>query len=473
MRLVSALALALALGVSAQAGPHSPESLARLEAAHRAHPLDPALARALAKAQLATGLPDAALATIDRQIARAPAQSASLAQLRGRALYEIGELEAARAALREAIAHRGDDALAHFYLGLTESRLGNRAEAEQELARARELDPRLASRTPGRSRGGAALERAASRIAVFGATAFDYDTNVTLESQEGTTGLVDASSVRLGYQAGIAAQLVAREDAGVALSYRYDGTSPRDFPGFDQAAHAVALAAAYAPRPRWVVRIDGGASFERLGGDGYLDEENVALSVGRRDDSGGLWELVALSQRRDFADPPPLPSLERDGWRVGTGLRRARTFQLGAPARLTARLGYVRTLTEGSRDSFGFEPAYDSHAGTASVALRLALPFALRLDAQLGFTLEQFDAANVIDFLSDPSATVGDAERRRDRVVGARLALARPIGRWLELELYARETRHFSNVEYYDWERQIVGTTLRVFWQARNTRSMQ
>jgi Flp pilus assembly protein TadD len=474
MRLFSALMIALALGAAAQAGPRSPESLARLEAALREHPLDPALARALAKAQLDAGQPDAALATIAQQLARAPEQSGALAQLRGRALYAKGELRSARAALREAIAHRRRDALAHFYLGLTEQRLGDRVEAERELARARELDPELESRARAFALPApTALERAAARVAVFGATALDYDSNASLESEEGTTAGDDSSGLRIGYQGGIAAQLVASEDARVALSYRYDASDPRAVDGLDLASHGVALTSAYAPTPRWVVRLDGGAGFYRLDGERYLDDESVALSLGRRGDSGGLWELLALAERRDFADPPPLPSLARDGWRVGTSLRHALGFRWGVPARLTAQLGYARTSTDGSRDSFGFGPAYDSHAGFADVALRLALPFSFRLDAQVGFTLEQFDARNVIDFLSDPTATPTDAHRRRDRVVGAGLAVARPLGRWLELELHARETRHYSNVDFYDWERQIVGTTLRVFWQPRSARSMR
>jgi hypothetical protein len=65
----------------------------------------------------------------------------------------------------------------------------------------------------------------------------------------------------------------------------------------------------------------------------------------------------------------------------------------------------------------------------------------------------------VVQFLSE-----GDPgpERRRDTIVDVSLSLIRPLTSLIDLELRLRETRHVSNVDAYDWDRQIVGTYLRL-----------
>jgi len=62
----------------------------------------------------------------------------------GKARFQRGELEAARKAFERAAAARPTDALTHLFLALTLGREGLWERADAELARALELDPRLA-----------------------------------------------------------------------------------------------------------------------------------------------------------------------------------------------------------------------------------------------------------------------------------------------------------------------------------------
>jgi len=469
--LLRVLATALVLVASAALGDAdaaaAPSAIERLEAALRARPNDAALARALARAQLGAGLPDAALATLDDQSLRAPEQRAALAQLRGRVLYARGDLALARGALREAVAYRGTDALAYLYLGLTEHRLGARAAAAEALARAQQLDPRLAERVLAVTLAPASgWRRFGERISLSGQSALEYDTNATLEGDESTAAIPGGpSDGRLAFQGGISARVLERDEAALSLSYRFNENHDLEHEALDVQSHAASLSGALALAPRWQLRLESGAARLRLDGARYLQTASVASGFAWRSESRGTFELRGFGERRAYEDEAPLSSLERDGWRTGASLRHALGFRLGAPAQLATQLSYARTLTEGSRDDDGFGPAFDSHFSGIDTALRVALPRGLRADARLAFALEQFDERNVIDYLSGSSSTPDQAVRRRDHIVDASLGLARALGPWLELELRVRETRHFSNVTLYDWDRQIVGTTLRFHWQ--------
>ncbi|HEU4428206.1 MAG TPA: hypothetical protein VFT98_05600, partial [Myxococcota bacterium] len=354
------------------------------------------------------------------------------------------------------------NARAHLAAGIALRMAGRLPEAHAALARAQQLDPRLAERVRATALAPASgWRRIGERISLYGQSALEYDTNATLEGDESTSAIPGGpSDGRVGFQGGIRTSLLERDDAALSLGYRFDENHYLEHDALDVQSHAASLGAALAPAPRWLVRLESGAARLRLDGSPYLQMASVATALAWRSETRGTFELRSFGERRAYEDPPALPSLERDGWRTGASLRHVLGFRLGAPAQLATQLSYARMLTEGSRDLDGFGPAFDSHFSGIDTALRVGLPFELRADARLAFGLEQFDERNVIAFQSS-----GQLVRRRDHIVDASLGLARPLGQWLELELRVRETRHFSNVELYDWDRQIVGTTLRFYWQ--------
>jgi tetratricopeptide (TPR) repeat protein len=462
------VAASLALAITAAAQPSS-EEIERLEAAVAAHAGDAALTRALARAQLERGEVDASLKTLRSFAASHPERRAELALLLGRVLYTKGDLIAAKAALLQAVSHRSDDALAHFYLGLVQLRLGERESAARALQRAERLDPKLAerARSAARPQRRGAL-RALERIALLGRVGAEYDSNSTLEGDSDALALAgDRSDLRTSYQGALALELFRDSRAEAGAGYRFDRSLHADLDYLDVQSHAGWLSAGVALSPSWVARVEGGGAAHRLGGDPYLASANVGASFGFQRERWGLFELRTSGERRDYEATPALPSLERDGWRTGASLRHVRPIALWAPSVLSLQASYARTITEGERDLFGFGPAFESHFGGLDLALRAPLPLALILDARVGVARDSFDAVSLIDFLTDDGTGDPNPERRLDHVVDAQLALSRRIADWLDLELRVRETRHFSNVDLYDWDRLIVGTQLRLHWQGR------
>jgi tetratricopeptide (TPR) repeat protein len=462
-----ALAIGLALVCLASvASAEAPEDeLTTLTLAAADHPDDPALARALARTQLERGQAPAALVTLRSFSARHPEERASLAQLLGRSLYETGELAPAKLALQEAIAHRDSDALAHLYLGLTCARLGERETAALELRRAEALDPRLADsarRVAFQPRERSLAQRVRERLSLSGGSGLEYDTNATLEhdADQAVVG-GDQADGRLLYDVSLAARLVRTESSALTLGYRFGESRHEDLHDLDLQSHNVWLSGGHAFGPRRSLRVDLIGGTHRLDGEPYLETGLLGTAYAWESADGGAWRLSAQTERRAYEDVPALPSLERDAWRFGFGLEHARTLALWAPALLRAQLSYARMLTDGDRDVLGFGPAFDSHAGALDLALQAPLPMQIGLELRLALGLERFDAENVVDFLSDDGVGDPDPERRHDGLIEAGFGLARPLTRNLSVEARFRETRHFSNVDLYDWERQLVGTYLR------------
>jgi hypothetical protein len=459
--------LALACAVASAALASSPLELLRASAA--AHPEDGAVARALAAALLAEGQAEEALAGLSDHLARNPAQRAACAELLGRALLATGDAAGAKAALGEAIAHRASDASAHLYLGLAELRLGERDAAAQHLAQAQALDPSLTQRVRevAAARGGA-LQRLLARVSFSGGVGFEYDTNSTLEGDEDITALPgDSADGRVRYDAALGVTLLRGERAEIGAGYRIDQSQHFDLGELDVQSHAAFVGSTLALSPRTFARVEAGGALNRLDGQRHSQSASLATGFGWLSERRGALELKAFGERRAYDDEPALSSLERDGWRLGANLRHAFSSARPAPSQLVTQLGYARTLTEGRTDAFGLGAAFDAHLVSLDSAFRIALPAQLLLDARLGVAAERFDARNAVDFLSDDGVGDPSPDRRRDFAIDAGVTLTRPITRWLDAQLRIRETRRFSNVDVYDWDRQVVGTQLRLRWPTR------
>jgi tetratricopeptide (TPR) repeat protein len=463
MRLPATFGLLLGLlaACSASALPSDAE-LATLAEKCAEQPDDPALVRALARARLERGEVDAALAALRGFAARHPEAASALAQLVGRAHYANGDLPAARAALEQAIAHRDEDALAHFYLGLVLVRSGEREAAGRELERAAELDPSLASQARDAYELALAAEPSDPKRRIFfaGGSGLEYDTNPTLEGREPLTSLAsDEDDFRLASWAVVAAELIRTDEGALSASYRFDETRHDDLEELDLESHSAGLGGVAPLGRRTFVRLDGAATLYRLDHSGYLKTVNVSPGLGLALENHGLLQLRALADKRDYQEEPSLSSLERDGWRLGGVLQHSVPVELWAPGTLTTQLLYARMLTDAETDPLGFESAFDSHWVSLDAGLRVPVGLGIRLESRLLVGYERFDEPNVVEFLSegDPSP-----DRRRDTVIDASLSLIRPLTSLVDLELRLRETRHVSNVDAYDWDRQVVGTYLRL-----------
>ena len=458
-----ALLCLLLVGLSAPAARALPseDDLARLSAELALHPDDPALARALARAQLERGDADAAIATLRAFANGHPQDRPELAQLLGRALYEKGALTDARTALEEAIAHRDDSALGHFYLGLVLLRSGEREAASRELSRAVQLDPSLADSL--RAASGEAPERKTSswlsHLAFAAGTGAEYDTNPRLAGDDELASLPDTTSdFDFVYDATLALQVLRTERSAVTASYRFDQTQHVQLDELDMQSHGLGLGGILALGRRGFVRLDGGGVFQQLDHEDYLRGWNVGPSLGYAFERLGLLQLHGFAEHRDFAEEPPplIPALERDGWRFGASLQHRVPVQLWAEGQLTTELQYARTQTNVDADS-GIGAAFDSHFGGGNLGLTIPLGLGFRLDSSLLAGYERFDHENVVELITaeDPSPP-----RRRDTLVDFAIGVSHPLTSLIDFELRFRETRRFSNVGAYDSDRQLIGTYL-------------
>jgi hypothetical protein len=87
------------------------------------------------------------------------------------------------------------------------------------------------------------------------------------------------------------------------------------------------------------------------------------------------------------------------------------------------------------------------------------------METRLLVGYERFDEENRTQYDADYDAVTNPDPRRirrRDTVIETSLSFVRPLGRLVDLELRLRDTRHGSTTAVYDWDRQIVGTYLRL-----------
>ena len=459
MKLLAVLCLVLGAAAAPAAGAPSDAELAVLSADFDRHPDDPAVARALARAHLERGEIDAAIDGLRTLGARLPQHRAALAQLLGRALYLKGDLAAARAELELAVAHRPDDALAHFYLGLVLMKSGDAEGAARELQIAQRIDPGLLPKA--RPRG--VMPWLDGHFSLMGGSGVEFDTNPTIEGEESFSTGESGDDFRLLYHAGLATQLLRTEQDALTASYRFDQSEHDHLDELNLQSHSFGLGGVHAFGNGVFARLDGGTALLQLDHASYLDSWSLAPSVGVQLDGLGVVQLRGTAEQRSYADAPSQPSLERDGWRYGAALSHVLPIERWAGARLTTQLQYARTLTQAGTDADGFGSAFDSNWISADAAFSVPIPFGVRMETRLLVGYERFDEENRTqydaDLLSDPDPR---RIRRRDTVIDTSLSFVRPLGRLADLELRLRDTRHGSTTSIYDWDRQIIGTYLRL-----------
>jgi len=461
MKVLAALALALATTALPAFAVPSDADVALLAGDFERHPDDPAVARALARARLERGELDAAIGSLREFGTRLPQHRAAIGQVLGRALYLKGDLPEARVELEQAVAHRADDALAHLYLGLVLLKTGDADGAARELRMAERIEPGLLPsarpREPASWLGG--------HFSLMGGSGVEFDTNPTIEGEESTSTSETGDDFRLAYNAAGALQLLRTERDAVSASYRFDENRHDELDALDLQAHAFGLGGVHAFDDGVFVRLDGGYALLRLDHAGYLDTWNVAPTLGIALDRFGLLQLRGVAEQRAFVETPAEPSLERDGWRYSAGLSHTLPIERWTGARLTTQLQYARTLTNGATDANGFGAAFDSNWLSADAAFTVPILFGIRMETRLLVGYERFDEENAVQFAADYDATTNPDPRRvrrRDTIIDTSLSFVRPLGRWADLELRLRDTRHGSTASVYDWDRQIVGTYLRL-----------
>jgi tetratricopeptide (TPR) repeat protein len=498
------------------------EATAALRAAGAADAAGLALASACA-AQLERYPEAAALA--EEALALDPGRADARLRL-AIARYHLGDTSGARAALDAAAAGGlGEDAELLLYEGLLLLEAERGAEAALALERARARDPRTVEpvasyyagvawgRDRDRARADAALARVvaewpgtrwarqAERLRAELAAAelrrwarvragFEYDDNAILQGAGAPLPeeISSARDVRAAWSAEAGAELFRTQRwSGGALA-AYAGTAYADITGFD--SHFPSLAG-------WLDRrldaattlrasLDGGHAW--VDRDGFFATGRASLALLRAWEARGTSELYArfrvdeyFAHSDDVPDgagvpgapcgPPgaPVPicgppglderrERDRDGtaWVVG-----ARHAIAVARLRSTFRAGW-----EFERfDARGREYSFRAHSLSAGVLV--ALPGDLALDASGVVTWRPFDHPSTFP---EPPAPVFDREyglsgdERDERYQAVSVSLARPIGWGLTASAGWRWERNRSNVDVFDYRREVLGAYLTWAW---------
>lgn len=394
-------------------------------------------------------------------------------------------LEAAR--LRDP---RTVEPVASYYAGVAWARARDRARAEQALAR-------VSAEWPG-TRWAAEADRLRDRLDATALqrwatvrTGFEYDDNAILQGA-GTVlpdEISSAHDVRAVWSIEAGAELfrTPRWSAGALAAYA--GSAYGDITSFDSHYPSLVL---------WLDRrideattlrasLDGGHAW--VDADPFFATGRASLALLRSWEARGASELYArfrldgyfvhsddvLDGRGlpgDPCGPPgsPIPvcgppglderhERDRDGYSWVVGARHS----IPIPRlRSTLRAGY-----EFERfDARGSEYSFRAHSLSAGVLVDL--PWSFSLDASGVVSWRPFDEPSTFP---DPPAPVFDRQYglddddRDERYSAVALSLARPIGWGLTWSIGWRWERNRSNVDVFDYRRDVLGGYLTWAWR--------
>ncbi len=400
--------------------------------------------------------------------------------------------DAARA-LESARRHdaRSVEPVASYYAALAWARSRERARAEAAIARVLAEWPDTAWAAQAQQvRAQLAAERLRRWVLVR--AGFEYDDNVVL--QGGGAPLPDeitsARDVLGTWSTEAGAELWRGESGSAGVLGSYSGNAHADIDSFDQHYPVLAM---------WVDRqldeattlrlaVDGGHAW--VDGASFFATGRTSLSLLHAWESAGASELYLrfrldeyFENGEDLPDgtgtpgapcPPPPPGASiptcgppgvnerrernRDGRSAVAGLR----HELELPAlRSTLRAGY-----EFERfDASGREYSHVAHSLSGGVLI--ALPFRFALDVSGVVTWRPFDDPSTFPDPPEPffDTEFGlDDDDRDERYSAVSLSLARPLGRGLTASAGWRRERNRSNVEVFDYRREVLGTYLTWSW---------
>jgi tetratricopeptide (TPR) repeat protein len=444
------------------------------------------------------------------------------------ALYHLGEHDAARRELETAEHQLSEpNAEALLYRGLLTLEARRPAEAAEVLERAHMRDARAVepvasyyaalawARSRERARAEAAIARVlsewpdtpwaseAERIREQLATSrlrrwalvragFEYDDNVVLQGS-GAPLPEEISSARdvLGtWSAETGAELLRSERWSAGVLGSYSGNAHADISSFD--THYPVLAG-------WLDRqiddattlrlaVDGGHAW--VDGGSFFATGRTSVTLLRAWESAGASEFYLRFRLDEYFEngadlpdgtgtpgapcpaPPPGASIStcgppgvderrernRDGRSAVAGMRHA----LELPAlRSTLRAGYDFERFDAS----GSEYSHVAHSLSAGILI--ALPLRFVLDVAGIVTWRPFDEPSTFPDPPEPffDKEFGvDDDDRDERYSAVSISLARPLGRGLTASAGWRRERNRSNVDVFDYRREVLGTYLSWSW---------
>jgi tetratricopeptide (TPR) repeat protein len=461
----------------------------RLRSAAAAHPDDPALAWAWI-AELARTDARAALDALGRFAARWPRQRPDLERTRGRLHYALGEDAAALEALDRAVGERPGDPDAHLVRGLVLRRLGHRVEADRAFETAGRLAPELRVESLVLRAVDAIAEGEADRGRDLLEQALELDPAPEMERRirtllrrletaprESALRLTLAGEVRhdsnprreeqdlpndpdsdwvAAWDAGATWKPLRGPNGSLALGYRYFQLEHEHADEEDFLSNRVFTLLSRDLGPRVGVRLLADVGQDLVDDDRYRWSAGARPSVYAALGSHlGTSEIAARVRYLAYYDPPDTSSRELDGTEWGGEWHHVVTLPLLPDTKLWLDFGASRYDTQARRDAAGFEGAYDRNRIEGAISLDFPLPFAVRGLVAVDGVWDYYRHRNVID--GDARAPFGlPARKREDEIGSLSVGMRRAITRWAELSVLWRGTDNSSNVELYDYHRNVA-----------------
>jgi tetratricopeptide (TPR) repeat protein len=415
-------------------------------------------------------------------------QGAELELYRGFLLLQRAEQPGAAAAALERARALGGNAVepvASYYAGVA-------LVAADDRAAAREALERVVAEWPGTEwaseaeRTLAKLEGGAPRRWLSLRAGYEYDDNVVLLGS-GVALPTEISSQRddrAAWLLSAGAELFQSGPWSAGAAVSYEGWLHADLSEFDlhypslvtwldrrlteDTTARVALDADYAwvdNDPFYTSQGVGAALFQRVGRFGTAEigarywRQNYLFPNEDVPDGPGTPGDFCLDEDDPFCGPPGIDEKQErnrdgDGFTLGV----LHTFPL-LWERAQLRAGY-RYHHFGAR---GSEYSYNAHELLADATIQLPLELELRL--AVSWVDQPYRNASTFPDPGDITAGVQyplSGSRRDDSFFETEVAVARPIGRYLTLSAAWRYQRSRSNVEVFDYERNVLGVYVSV-----------
>jgi hypothetical protein len=301
-----------------------------------------------------------------------------------------------------------------------------------------------------------------ARASVFIRGGVEVDSNVTLDSGVALAGAsTDQSDVRAVWGGGLTIDALRTERTSLSLGYRYNESVYDDLDTHDLQEHLFFTSLRLPGPSQTALRLDALASDVHLAGERYLRSwtlrPNLFVTTGKTLGVSRLWAEV---ERRDYRDSPLISSLNRDGARYSVGIEQY--FRVPGRVGSLASLGFSvsRTNTEASPDVLGFKGDYDNRRARFEGRIQLPLVGPLRLELGSRLSWFRYVNRNLVDSLTDNGVGTMFPSRRRDVIAEATAKLSWAFAESLSMELRWAGTRAYSNVDVFEYKRNIVGLQL-------------
>lgn len=409
----------------------------------------------------------------------------------GGAYLQLRRFEEALAQFRLAEQHDTANSDTQFYLGYTYYQLKQYRQAPPYLQRALELDPSLAGAVyyyqglafyaserdrlaqtsferavhtdPAAPLAGQAQrylkaierrEHAQHLFRLQGTIGFEYDDNVVLEPNDDVLEFGEQRDGRTVFS--LATQLLPVQQRAWQLGATYDLFQNVHFSldDFNVQSHTLGLFTQHR-LGRLTFRGEVNYNATLLEFDDFSDGLTLQPSlVIRQNDTLFATLSTSLNWTRyddNLAEGEDPNVRGRDGHVVRVGLQQTMLFN---QKKSFVRLGYQY---EGSRND-GSDWEYDGHHLTVGLHTPLQWKIALYVDG--AYHYRRYLHANSFDQDTLGILTAEDQrERRDDRFVGS-VALVRGMGSYLTLSLSYIHTRNRSNLDFFDYRRNVVSVQL-------------